>query len=184
MDIKIGGKWRKGLGWVRVGGKWRKGVASWIKVNGVWKRMAYAITKVVITQQIQDTSYGSTRRYGTINIEEFTIDPAEYPLKGLNLFTLQEDNAPSPNDAWVDIWVSDTEQSWRLYNALVYNKANLNLENQDTSSSLLLKYDNATFRRYSATGNIRVTPKDKSSFFYFMRRNRGRTVTVILNIND
>ncbi|AKY02253.1 hypothetical protein AEO54_245 [Vibrio phage vB_VorS-PVo5] len=183
MKIKLNGKWRDGEAWVRVGGKWRKGIATWIRVGGVWKKMAYAFSKIVFTQQIADTSYGSTSRYGTIDIEEFGMDLSDYPCKGIKFYTLQEDRAPSPKDAWIDIWVENTTESLRLYNTLRGGTTGIVLKGTG-SSSTWFNSSNATFVRFSATGNVRITPKNKTMLFDFLRTNRGRTITMTVNIND
>ncbi|BBL19306.1 hypothetical protein KIT04_137 [Vibrio phage KIT04] len=184
MKIKLNGKWRDGEAWVKVSGEWRKGIATWIKINGKWRKMAYAFSKIVFKQQIVDTSYRGASRYGTVDMYTFDMDPPDYPCHAIKFFTLQEDRASSPKDSWIDIWVKDNEQeSLRLYNTLSAGKTGIILKGTG-SSNAWFNSSNASFVRYSATGNIRITPKEKRILYDFLRTNRGRTIEMTVNIND
>ncbi|QIG60716.1 hypothetical protein VPT02_140 [Vibrio phage VPT02] len=184
MKIKLNGTWKDGVAWVKVSGKWRKGVATWTKVNGVWRKMAYAFTKIVFRQQIVDTSYRGASRYGTVDITKFDMDPSDYPCTAIKFFAWQEDRASSPRDAWIDIQVKNSvAESTRLYNTLTQGKTGIILKGVGTTNAWF-NSSNAFFVRYSATGNVRITPKDKRILFNFLRDNRGRTIEMTVNIND
>lgn len=183
MKVNISGSWKNGVSWVNVGGTWRKGIATWVNISGTWKKMAYSINKIVFTQPIADTSYKGAERYGTVDINKFTMTPSEYPCTGLKFYTWLKEWAPAPKDAWIDILVKDAEESLRLYNTLRAGKTGIILKGTGTTNAWF-NSSNATFERFSASGDVRITPKDKSILFLFLKRNRGRTIEMTVNIDE
>lgn len=184
MDIRLGGRWREGKAWVRVSGRWREGIATWVRVGGKWRKMAYKFTSIVFKQQIHDTSYTSAERFGSVDINKFDMNPSDYPCSALKFFTLKEYRASKPKDAWIDIWLKHSdEESIRLYNTLRAGKTGIILKGTG-SSTAWFNSSNASFVRYAATNDVRVTPHDKSILFNFLKTNRGRTIEMTVNIND